>query len=131
MCIRDSRWVSTVAGAGFEPFNDTQLDVGWQILPLLTVNSLARYEQRRRDDWMLRHYLTWSPLPGGSVSLQVSLSDQQDTRTDTHQQGASLQAVCRARPRLTLEGGLEVQEYERDGERNSPFNTNFRVHWSF
>ncbi len=128
---RVNRWVSTVAGAGFEPFNDTQLDVGWQIMPLLALNSLARYEQRLRDDWMLRHYLTWSPLPGGSVSLQVSFSDQQDTRTDTHQQGASLQAACRARPRLTLEGGLEVQEYERDGERNSPLNTNFRVHWSF
>lgn len=128
---RVNRWVSAVAGAGFEPFNDTQLDIGWQIFPLLAVNSLARYEQRRQDDWMLRHYLTWSPLPGGSVSLLVSLSDQQDTRTDTHQQGASLQAVCRARPRLTLEGGCEVQEYERGGERNSPFNTNFRVHWSF
>lgn len=128
---RVNRWVSTVAGAGFTPFNDTQLDLGWQIRPLLSLNSLARYEQRLRDDWMLRHYLTWTPLPGGSVSLQFSLSDQHDTRTDTHQQGASVQAVCRARPRLTLEGGLEVQEYERDGERNSPFNTSFRVHWSF
>jgi len=128
---RVNRWVSAVVGAGFEPFNDTQLDFGWRILPLLTLNSFARYEQRRRDDWLLRHYLTWNPLPGGSTSLQVSLSDQQDTRTDTHQQGAALLAVCRARPRLTLEGGVEVQQYDRDGESNSPFNTSFRIHWSF
>ncbi len=128
---RVNRWVSAVAGAGFTPFNDTQLDLGWQIRPLLTLSSLARYEQRFRDDWMLRHYLTWIPLPGGSVSLQMSLSDQHDSRLGSHQQGASLQAICRARPRLTLEGGIEIQEYERDGERNSPLNTSFRVHWSF
>jgi hypothetical protein len=128
---RVDRWVDQEAGTGFSRFNDTEGSVRWAILPLLTVSSQIRYELRDEGDWLTRHLLSWTPLPGGSMELRVNLSHYRDTRSDTRLSGLGTVATWSARPRLRLEGGLEWQDYERRGARSRPFNTHFRANWSF
>mgnify|MGYP002385317201 FL=1 len=125
------RWVSSEAGAGFQPFSDAQSRVTWSPRPLVSFSSLVRYQARESSDWLLRHMLSWNPLPGGSVELRLNLTDFDDERTDIRQRSAGGLVVWRPRARLFLEGGVEKTRFQRQGERSWPLNASFRANWTF
>jgi len=125
------RWVSSEAGAGFTRFTDAESQVTWSPRPLVSLSSFVRYQVRARADWLLRHLLTWTPLPGGSVELRLSLSDYDDQRSDIRQRSAGGGVAWRPRPRLFLEGGVEKSRFERLGERSWPLSANVRANWTF
>lgn len=128
---RSSRWVSQEASSGFTRFNDTDGTLRWAIFPLLAYSGQVRYESRDVDDWLWRHVLSWTPLSTGSLDMSFSLNYYDDTRTAIEQHGGSVNVTWNARPRLKMEGRLETQEYDRDGVKSSPFNTQYRVTWIF
>ena len=125
------RWVDEAAGAGFTPFNESESLVRWSPWPLLSLSSQVRYQMRERNDWLVRHFASWTPLVGGSVELQFSLSDFRDTRADLAQRGAGFTAMWRPRARLTIEAGLEKTRFEQRGELSWPLSSNARVNWTF
>lgn len=128
---RTYRWVSREAGTGFAQFDDVDLTVRWSPFPLLSYTGQYRYERRTGSNTIWRNLVTWNPLSGGGVDLRFTLNDYEDTRSDTTQRGGSVAVIWRARSRLRLEGGLESQEYRREGERSTPLNTRFRATWMF
>jgi len=128
---RNDRWVSQDAGIDFTTFNTTELRTSWAIRPLLALTSQVLYQRRATDDVVLRNSLVWTPLPGGSMSLRFSANDQQDTRTEWFQRGASALLTWRPRPRLFLEGGIEYVLVKQYDERNTPTNLQFRGSWAF
>lgn len=128
---RADRWSDQEAGSGFTRFNDTDWRLNWALLPLLTVTSDVSYRVRSDDQWILRHTLTWSPLPGGSLEPRLYASDYQDTRSDYLRRGAGIAATWRPRPRLALEAGAEQTLVKQRDERNTPVNLNARGTWTF
>lgn len=128
---RADRWSDQEAGSGFTRFNDTDWRLNWALLPLLTLTSDISYRVRDDEQWILRHALTWSPLPGGSVQPRLYASDYQDTRSDYLRRGAGVGATWRARPRLMLEAGAEQTLIKERDQRNTPVNLNARGTWTF
>ncbi len=128
---RNDRWVSREAGVDFSTFNTTELQSTWSLRPLLTLTSQVLYQRRTTDDVVLRNSLVWTPLPGGSMSLRLSATDQQDTRTEWFQRGGGALLTWRPRPRLFLEGGIEYVLVKQYDERNTPTNLQFRGSWAF
>lgn len=128
---RNDRWVSRDAGVDFTTFNTTELQTSWAMWPLLTLSSQILYQRRDTDDVVLRNSLVWTPLPGGSMGLRLSVSDQQDTRSEWFQRGAGALLTWRPRPRLFLEGGVEYVLVKQYDERNTPTNLQFRGSWAF
>jgi hypothetical protein len=128
---RADRWVSIEAGTGFTTYNESQLEVNWTILPLLSYSGQAVYQVRDQEDWRLRSNLSWTPLPGGSMSLGFHASDYQDTRTDQLRRGGGATATWRPRPRLQFSAFVD-KSYERlRGERNWPLSYQLRGYWTF
>ncbi len=125
------RWVDEAAGAGFTPYNESESLVRWSPWPLLSLSSQVRYQVRERDDWLVRHYASWTPLVGGSMEFQLSLNDFSDTRADIAQRGGGFTLLWRPRARLTLEAGLEKTRFEQRGDRSWPLSTNARANWTF
>jgi len=125
------RWVDEAAGAGFTPYNETESLVRWSPWPLLSLSSQVRYQVRDHDDWLFRHFVSWTPLVGGSMEFQFSLNDFRDTRADLAQRGAGFTAVWRPRARLTLEAGLEKTRFEQRGDLSWPLSSNARANWTF
>jgi hypothetical protein len=128
---RSSRWVSRDVGEDYSSFNDTDGTVRWSIFPLLSYTGQVRYESRDTDEWLWRHTLSWNPLSTGSLDMQFSLNHYSDTRTDTRQRGGGVNMTWRARPRLRLEGRVDVQDHERGGVTSTPLNTQWRATWTF
>ncbi len=128
---RSDRWVSAEAGAGFTNYNDTELNVNWQVVPLVVVSSQIAYEERDDSAWVIRNTLTWTPLPDGSLSPRLYALDFRDTRTDYVEQGGGWNAVWKPRPRLRFEGGQEWTVLEQNGQRNTPTTWNARGTWTF
>lgn len=130
---RSDRWSeSETGGTGFTTFNETEFLVDWSLLPLVNWSSMTRYQVRGdRDDWLLRNNVSWSPAPGGRLSLQVFASDYQDTALSIIQRGGGASLVWRPFARMTLEGGAEELYTRQGGERNSPTNVHFRGNWTF
>jgi hypothetical protein len=128
---RTDRWVSRAVGAGFEPFNDTELAVTWSPVPLISLSSIVRYTVRATSDWTTRNAVSWTPFPGGDVQLRFSGHDVYDSRTETSRRGAGASLTWRPRPRLIVEGGVDVQRFELLGETNTPLSTQGRLTWSF
>ena len=130
--LRDEeRWVNRVGGVGFTRFADTQSIVHWAPAPLIAIESEVHYQVRDRADWVLRHLLTWSLLPGGSVEPQLTATDYRDTRTDTYQRGGGFNVTWRPRPRLYVSAGMEKTYFEHQGERSWPLNSRAEANWTF
>lgn len=128
---RSDRWSDQEAGSGFSRFNDTDWNLNWTILPLVTLVSQVNYKVRETDQLIFRHTLAWSPLPGGSVGLRFYATDYQDSRTDYLRRGAGTLITWKPRPRLRLEAGAEQALIKQDDQRNTPVNLNARGSWTF
>ena len=128
---RSNRWSDQEAGSGFSRFNDTDWNLNWTILPLVTLVSQVNYKVREEDQLIFRHTLSWAPLPGGSVGLLLYANDYQDTRTDYLRRGAGAMVTWKPRPRLRLETGAEQALIKQDAQRNTPVNLNARGSWTF
>ncbi len=128
---RSSRWVSRDAGEGFASFDDLDGTLRWSLFPLLTYSGQVRYESRDDEEWLWRHILSWNPLTTGSMDIRFSVNHYSDTRTDTRQRGAGIDVTWHARPRLRMEGRVDVQDHERNGVTSTPLNTRWRATWTF
>lgn len=128
---RASRWVTREAGESFTRFDDTEANVRWTPLPLISYSGLVRYERRLAEHWLTRHVLSWTPLTTGAVDMRLSLNHYRDTRTDSRQTGGGAQMTWRARPRLRLEARADLQRQRRYGVRSTPLNTQWRATWIF
>lgn len=128
---RASRWVTREAGDEFTRFDDTEADVHWSPFPLLSYSGMVRYERRAADHWLTRHLVSWNPFSTGGMDIRFSLNHYRDTRTDSRQSGGGVQATWRARPRLRLEGRVDVQRQRRRGVETTPLNTQWRATWTF
>jgi hypothetical protein len=128
---RADRWVTAPAGSGFTSYNDTEFGANWTPVTYVTLASQVSYEERDDAAWVVRNTLSWTPLPGGSVSLRLYVLDYQDTRSDYAQRGGGLNGVWRARSHLRFEGGAEWTVLTQDGERNTPQIWNARGTWTF
>lgn len=120
---RTDRWVRREAGAGFTPFNDSSLSLGLTPVPLVSLRSTVTYQVRDKGEWLVRHTLTWSPLPGGDLAVHLNANQFSDTRVDTRQAGAGASVTWEPRPRLLLEGGVDAQRTRRAQGSSSPLNT--------
>ncbi len=128
---RTDRWTDREAGSGFSRFNDTESILTWAIAPLVSATSQVTYRVRNDEQWILRHTLGWTPMPGGSVTVRFYASDYQDTSTDYLRRGGGVQVTWRARPRLRLEAGAEQTLVKENADRNTPLNLNARGYWTF
>jgi len=128
---RSSRWVSRDLGEDYSQFDDTDASVRWSLFPLLTYSGQVRYESRDRDEWLWRHILSWNPLTTGSLDMRFSVNHYSDTRTDTRQRGGGVTLAWHARPRLRMEGRMDLQAHERSGVKSTPLNTQWRTTWTF
>ena len=128
---RADRWTDLEAGTGFTTFNDTDWMLNWAILPLVTLTSQVDYKVRDDEQWILRHTLAWTPLPGGSLDLRFYGSDYQDTRGDYLRRGVGATVIWKPRSRLRLEAGAEQTLVKENADRNTPVNLNARGSWTF
>jgi hypothetical protein len=128
---RTDRWVSSEAGAGFQRFNDTDLNVSWAPVPLITLSSYARYQERDTSEWSARNTATWSPMPGGAVELHISGRHFYDSRTDTSRMGGVLSALWKPKAGFRVEGSVEAQRFDVAGDETTPVSTNIHGVWSF
>jgi len=128
---RRDRWVSREAGYGFMNFNDTEGLIAWSLTRNITASSRIRYQVREEGEWVLRHFFSWSPLPGGNLQMRFHVNGYRDTRNDSSQIGQGVALTWQPRPRLFLEGGYNVSEYHQAELESSPQNLNFRGTWSF
>ncbi|MBU8871658.1 MAG: hypothetical protein KOO60_12400 [Gemmatimonadales bacterium] len=125
------RWVSREAGYGFMTFNDTEGLVAWSITTQIAASSRIRYQVREEGEWVLRHFLSWSPVPGGKLEMRLYLNGFRDTRNDSSQRGQGISVTWHPRSRLYLEGGYNASEFSQGDEESSPVNVHFRGTWSF
>lgn len=128
---RSDRWVSREAGYGFMTFNDTEGMVAWSITNQISVSSRVRYQVREEGEWVLRHFLSWAPVPGGSLEVRLFLNGFRDTRNDTSQSGQGVNVTWQPRSRLYLDAGYSVSQYRKGDQERSPQNLQFRGTWSF
>ena len=128
---RSDRWLSRADGAGFEPFHDTNADVVWTPVPLVSFSSDLHLQERRDTEWTSRQAVTWSPLPGRKVETHISGDSFYDSRTRVRRWGSNSLVTWKPRRGLILEGGVGVQRYEVGGVRNTPVNTYLRAGLSF
>jgi hypothetical protein len=128
---RTDRWVSREAGAGFEPFNDTRLNVLWSPFPLISLSSFVNYQVRETEEWNTAQFLRWSPLPGGSVEMTFSGNHFYDSRSENSRLGVGALVKWRPRARLIVEGNVEVQRFKVAGNTDNPVSTNVHILWSF
>ena len=111
---RRDRWVSEEAGYGFMAFNDTEvLRSPGRSRRRSRPRAGVRYQERDEGEWVLRHFLSWSPVPGGNLELRLYLNGYRDTRIDSSQIGQGIAATWQPRSRLYLEGGYNVSEYRQ------------------
>jgi hypothetical protein len=125
------RWVSREAGAGFTSYGETQVDASWEIRPLLVWSGQYVSQKRDERDWILRNSVSWTPLPGGSVLLNLQASDYQDSRIDQLRRGGGASVDWQARRQLLLSAGFE-KSYERlEGRQSWPLSFQARGYWTF
>jgi hypothetical protein len=86
---------------------------------------------RVEKDWLIRNSLSWTPLPGGSMLLQLHARDYQDSRRETLRRGGGVSATWKPRPRLNLSAGVEKYYEKVLGERGYPISYQFRGYWTF
>lgn len=128
---RADRWVDREAGSGFARYNETAITVSWSPTALINLSSSVRYQERETADWSANHFVTWTPLPGGSVDVQITGSGFRDTRSDMSQRGAGIGVIWRARPGLILEGKLGSDHYRSQTDERTPVSSQVRVSWAF
>jgi hypothetical protein len=128
---RTDRWVNREAGAGFERFNDTVLNLGWSPVPLVTLSSNVRYQVRQTSEWNSTQSISWSPFPGGLVETQFTGNSYYDSRTHVWRLGVGSLVRWRPRPRLLVEGSVQAQRYELRDTDNRPVSTQIHASWSF
>jgi hypothetical protein len=128
---RADRWVDQAAGSGFTRYNETGITVSWSPTALINLASNVRYQQRETADWTASHFVTWTPLPGGSVDVQITGNGFRDTRSDISQRGTGIGVIWRARPGLVIEGKLGLDHYRSQAQGRTPANSQVRVSWTF
>ena len=119
------------AGIGFSPHNDTQATLTWSPFPLVSIMSRVRYQKRVEDDWQTRNHISWSPLRGGVLILNMSGHYYYDSKNDAKQSGAGIVLTWRPRPRLTFEGNWVIKRFEEAGDIRVPFSGGVRAVWTF
>ncbi len=128
---QSERWVSREAGTGFSRFDDTSFTVGWRPVPLISLQSMVRYQLRDSGEWLTRNSISWEPFSAGSVKTGFSAYHFRDTRTQETQRGGGVQVEWAARPSLTIRGNIEAVALEVAHERNSPLNMEIRGIWRY
>ena len=112
-------------------FNDTEGLIAWSVTNQISASSRIRYQVRDKGEWVLRHFLSWSPVPGGNLEMRLFLNAFRDTRNDSSQLGQGISVTWHPRARLYLEGGYNVSYYSQGADESSPVNLHFRGTWSF
>jgi hypothetical protein len=128
---RRDRWVSQEAGYGFMTFNDTDGLIAWSVTNQIAASSRIRYQVRDEGEWVLRHFLSWAPLPGGNLEIRLFMNGFRDTRNESSQVGQGINVTWHPRSRLYLDAGYTVSKYRKGDEERSPQNLQFRGTWSF
>ncbi len=125
------RWVSQEAGTGFSRFSDTSLTLGLRPVPLISLQSMVRYQMRGSGHWLTRNSIVWELLSGGDLKAGLSARHFRDTRTQETQQGAGVQFEWAARPSLTIRGNVEAVTLKTARQENSPLNAEIRGIWRY
>lgn len=128
---RSDRWVDREASTGFVRFNDTSLFLGWTPFAQISFRNEFRYQVRAESDWSSQSFLSWRPFPGGDMEPRITLNHFRDTRTDDTDRGVAFSLDWRVRPRLRVEGDIQVERSKSAGVTSTPVNSGVRVALTF
>jgi hypothetical protein len=128
---RGDRWVSQEAGAGFQSFSDTGLNLNWYPVRSISLFGSARHQRREQSDYVTRFIVSWYPLLGRSFDFSVSANSFRDTKVDGTQRSITTTLKWRPRPRLVVDGSVSLQRLEISGNVRTPVNTEIHAAWSF
>jgi hypothetical protein len=128
---RADRWVDNESGSGFQGYHDSEFYLSWFPVPLISISSRLRYEERAdTEEWTARQFLTWSPLREGRIEPTFSANSYYDSRADAWQYGGQLSVLWQVRPGLRAEGDAQLQKLEIAGRESTPLGTNIQLTWS-
>jgi hypothetical protein len=125
------RWASQEAGTGFSRFGDTSFILRWRPVPLISLESMTRYQMRGTGHWLTRNSITWELLSGGDLTAGLSAQQFRDTRARETQQSGGVQFEWAARPSLTIRGNVQTVALKAAQQKNSPLNAEIRGTWRY
>ena len=133
MLDRNDRWVDNAlgVGVGFQNFNDSGLRTTWAPVPFISLSSTVRYMVRQYTQWTVRNYATWFPFSGEKVEFLLSANYFYESNIPSSQKGVTAGATWKPAARLTVEGNVSYQHFDRAGVKRDPTSTTVHVIWTF